>query len=294
MAITFTDKQEALEYAQSKKADGYLTSISRSDGHYKVSVIGKASTPAAFGSPGGKRYSAPKIVSKIPPHKTYVEPFAGGASVYFRHEPSQTEVLNDKDKQIAFAFRFLRDLTPEQFSRLKRYNWTPSESKYEQVKRLQPKDDVEQFYKFYYIKKNSWAGTGTTYSKSHEPYTPDTNIIWKAHERIKNAHIHGEDAIQIIKKYDKPDTFFYLDPPYPGTDNTSFGAGQNYSRQDLARLIDKLKYIKGKFALSINKENKDLIPSSWKVSTITTPNLQGETYQGEKRPTRKEILVTNY
>ena len=53
----------------------------------------------AFGSPGGKSYLAPRIASMMPPHKTYVEPFAGGAAVFFRKVPSQKEVLSDKDKK---------------------------------------------------------------------------------------------------------------------------------------------------------------------------------------------------
>lgn len=75
----------------------------------------------AFGSPGGKSYLAPRIAAMMPPHKTYVEPFAGAAAVYFRKEPSQQEILSDKDKEITFAFRFLRNMSSKQFKRLCRY-----------------------------------------------------------------------------------------------------------------------------------------------------------------------------
>ena len=65
----------------------------------------------AFGSYGGKRALAHKIAAYIPYHKTYVEPFAGGAAVLFAKDPSPQEILNDRDSEIAFMYRFIRDHT---------------------------------------------------------------------------------------------------------------------------------------------------------------------------------------
>ncbi|MBI4370291.1 MAG: DNA adenine methylase [Elusimicrobia bacterium] len=42
----------------------------------------------AFGSYGGKRFLAHRIASYIPYHKTYIEPFAGGAAVFFAKDHS--------------------------------------------------------------------------------------------------------------------------------------------------------------------------------------------------------------
>ncbi len=62
-----------------------------------------------WGSPGGKKLLAPRIVALIPAHRTYVEPFAGGAAVFWAKPPAGREVLADRDPEIAAAYRFVRE-----------------------------------------------------------------------------------------------------------------------------------------------------------------------------------------
>ena len=126
-----------------------------------TSAIETKPTPQAFGSSGGKARLAKKIGPLIPEHTTYVEPFAGGAAVYFYKEPAKKEILNDMDEEIAFAYRFLRDMTPAQYEALKRKNWVISRHQFEKVKGMKPESDVDRFYKFYYTKRGSFRH-GTT------------------------------------------------------------------------------------------------------------------------------------
>ena len=121
-----------------------------------------------FGSPGGKTYLAPRIVRMIPPHRKYVEPFVGGAAVYFKKTPSDKEVLSDKDEEIAFAFRFLRDMTPGQFEELLRKNWRVSRRQFYQLKESKPKSPLERFYRFYYLKKGSFGSDSASLDVSRE------------------------------------------------------------------------------------------------------------------------------
>ncbi len=69
---------------------------------------------------GGKRRIAKSLVSLIPAHTTYVEPFAGGAQVFFHKPRSKVEVLNDLDDEIV---NFLRACQrhPHELSRILRW-----------------------------------------------------------------------------------------------------------------------------------------------------------------------------
>jgi DNA adenine methylase len=248
----------------------------------------------AFGSPGGKTRLAPKIIPMFPPHRIYVEPFAGGAAVYFRKGASEKEVLNDKDAEIAFAFRFLANMTPKQFQRLKRKNWIKSERRFRKLKALKPRDELERFYRFYYLKKASFGRGGRTFSHPDAGKVIGTDHLWRVHERLKRTRVHNKTALKIIDKYDSPDTLFYLDPPYPGR---AF-IGRNFSEytgSDLEELIRKLKGIKGKFLLSLSTEHQKYLPPAWKVRRL---KLRRNIPAGDKRWNQGrfqfEIVAGNY
>ena len=248
-----------------------------------------ATTPQAFGSSGGKHFLAKKIVPLIPEHKTYVEPYAGGAAVYFYKEPSEKEVLNDKDKEIAFAYRFIRDMTPEQFGQLKRKNWTVNRERFDRLKASKPENDVDRFYKFYYLKKGSF----NTMSQSVNAgaigdRAVNIDKLPKVQKRLRGTATNSVDALKMIDKYDSKNTFFYIDPPYPnrGGYNTP-----DFTEEDLKKLTDRLKHIKGKFLLSIDKENAKQLPSQFNTKRVTTSR---SFCQGNGTATETEVLASNY
>ena len=55
---------------------------------------------------------------------------------------------------------------------------------------------------------------------------------------------------EVIRRYDKPSTLFYLDPPYWGLE-TLYGKGL-FARADFARLAELLAGLKGVFMMSLN------------------------------------------
>lgn len=71
---------------------------------YSVEV-GIAMTKAILKYPGAKNRLAKWIVSHIPQHKIYVEPFFGSGAVFFNKEKCYNEIINDIDDDI---YNFLK------------------------------------------------------------------------------------------------------------------------------------------------------------------------------------------
>ena len=67
--------------------------------------------------------------------------------------------------------------------------------------------------------------------------------------KIANSLIKTfENFDDVIKKYDSPTTYIYLDPPYWKTEN--YYSNHDFDRDDHERLANSLKNVKSKFSLS--------------------------------------------
>ena len=254
-----------------------------------TSAIETKPTPQAFGSSGGKARLAKKIGPLIPEHTTYVEPFAGGAAVYFYKEPAKKEILNDMDEEIAFAYRFLRDMTPAQYEALKRKNWVISRHQFEKVKGMKPESDVDRFYKFYYTKRGSFRHGTTSVDVGNIGHTMSLDRLPKVQARLRGVAVNRDDALAMIDKYDGPNTFFYLDPPYPDTAPIR-GNAPGFSKADLASLIGRLRHIKGRFILSMDTGNGREFPAWLEKRRVKTGGHNGQ----HEWTNRFEVLAANF
>ena len=61
--------------------------------------------------PGAKWGMAAEIVSMMPPHKSYLEPYFGSGAVLFNKPRSAIETVNDIDGDIVNFFKVLREQT---------------------------------------------------------------------------------------------------------------------------------------------------------------------------------------
>ena len=176
---------------------------------------------------GGKWMLAPWIISHFPPHKIYVEPFSGAASTLLQKKKCTMEIYNDLDEQVVNLFRVLRNrktaaqlisaisLTPwslVEYDRSYRETSDPVES----ARRLV----IRSFMGFgakgnslnnrlgWRIQKGFNRGLITA-EWNKLPYSLQTVVL-----RLSEVFIHNRPAIEVMEKFDVPNTLHYLDPPY--------------------------------------------------------------------------------
>jgi DNA adenine methylase len=204
---------------------------------------------------GGKNRLATKIIKLLPLHTTYVEPFAGGAQVFFHKRPSIVEVLNDLNGEVVNFFRVCQ-WHYEELQRYLKY-CLMSRKLYESLAKTPPEGltDVQRAGRFFYLQKNSFGGLvlkqNYHYTVTGPPnYNPQriAETIAAAHRRLQRVQIECLPYEKVLEKYDRPTTLFYLDPPYWNR----FLYRYNFAEADFVALEKRLHTLKGKFLLSLN------------------------------------------
>ena len=204
---------------------------------------------------GGKRRLAKRILPVFPAHECYVEPFAGGAALFFLKEPSDVEVLNDINGELINLYRVVKHHL-EEFVR--QFKWALiSRQLYGWLKKTPEETltDIQRAARFYYIQKMSFGGkvANQTFGTATTA-APRLNLLRieeelsAAHLRLSRTYIEHLAWDECIRRYDRPHTLFYLDPPYWGTE----GYGVDYGLEQYALMADLAKSIKGRMIVSVN------------------------------------------
>ncbi|HWN71827.1 MAG TPA: DNA adenine methylase, partial [Haliangium sp.] len=239
-------------------------------------------------SPAGKRNVVKWLLPLIPPHRCYVEPFAGSAALFFAKEPAAEEVLNDRDPEIAFAYRFVQRMTPETLDELKRMYWKNSRPYFEKLKDKEPASDLERFHKFIYLNRFSYfskPGRFASYNPGEDGQVFQAfDKFIKGKERLAKTIIRTGDYEKVIREFDGPQTFFFLDPPFPGY-------GQNVGEPDFdeERFVKVLHGIRGKFLVTYGLKSDRALFDRFQVRRVMVPTA---TPTGlERRPL---LFIANY
>lgn len=205
---------------------------------------------------GGKRRLADRILPLFPPHECYVEPFAGGAALYFmRPGRADVEVLNDINGDLINLYRVVQNHL-EEFVR--QFKWALSSRqvfKWLQDTRPETLTDIQRAARFYYLQQSAFGGkvTGQTYGTA-TTQPPGLNLLRieeslsAAHLRLTNTYIEHLPWDECVRRYDRPHTLFYLDPPYWQT----AGYGPEFSWDQFELMAKLLKEVQGKAIISLN------------------------------------------
>ena len=192
---------------------------------------------------GGKWNLAPWIISHFPKHRIYVEPFGGAASVLLRKPRTYSEVYNDLDGEIVGLFRVLRD--PAQARELIRLvKLTPYARQEFDLSYITAGDPIEQARRTVFRFAAGFASggmgkyrTGFRNNTTKAGTTPATDwrnypaVLAAAVERMAGVTIEQRPAADVIAMFDRPETLFYCDPPYPYSTRNARHAGSVYRHE---------------------------------------------------------------
>ena len=203
---------------------------------------------------GGKSKLTKRLCQLIPDHICYVELFAGAANLLFAKTPSKTEVINDVNSELINLFRIVRTHRRAFLEELQLI--CHSRQEFDDFKAQPGLTDLQRAARTFLVMKAAFGGKGGT---KHAPFGYGTtgksrfrrtafDSVRRCHKRLDGVFIENIDFADCIRRYDRPHTFFYCDPPYLQT----HGYKAAFTIDDQIRLADALKNIKGKFLLSIN------------------------------------------
>jgi DNA adenine methylase len=260
----------------------------------------------AFGWYGGKYSHLGWLLPLLPQTQHYCEPFGGSAAVLINREPSPVETYNDLDSEVVNFFRVLRD---QKEALIEQIGLTPfSREEFEQAinEPAEGLSDLERARRFYILARQVRTGLAQKASTGRWAHCLLTSRAGMAGavsrwlgavedlsliaQRLLRVQIEHAPAIEVIERYDSPETLFYCDPPYPhdsrGDSNAYAHEMTDEQHRELARILHT---VQGKVALSsYDSKLMDELYSDWRC--IKGPEKKVHSV----KETRQEVLWVNY
>lgn len=250
--------------------------------------------------PGAKWLIADWIISCMPPHEVYLEPYFGSGAVFFNKKPVGTETINDADGHVVNLFKVLRDHPIELARKISLTPWAKDE--YMSVTGsagtpvILTDDPVENARRFMVrcwqshgartSDRGGWAHdtSGTVLKPRLWSQIPDR--ILDVALRLKGAQIENRPALDLIRAYNRENVLIYADPPY--LINTRRGRMYHVemTQAEHVELLEELDNHKGSVILSgyANKLYDDRL-QHWDRKTHLV--------QAEHGKSRTEVLWIN-
>lgn len=252
---------------------------------------------------------ASRILPHLPPHTTYIEPYAGGlALLLHRSGEDVSEIVNDINGDLTNFWKVLRG--KDDFERF--YHMAEATPFCEAIFREEKEkldsgqgDSVERAYSFFVVVRQSHAGRGKEFAAlttrrlrrgMNEQASAWMNCVDglpEIHQRLRRIVVLNGDALEVIRKHDGPEVFFYLDPPYlPETRAAKKVYRYEMTREDHERLLAVLLTTKGKVMLSgYPNAMYDETLTGWRVVDLMASNHAAG---GKAKRVMTERLWMNY
>ncbi len=262
---------------------------------------------------GGKFYARNLIIPHIPPHAAYLEPFAGGGSIFFVKPKAAFNQLNDIDAELINTYRMIRDRPEELISFL--HGEQASKERHAYYKNeFQPENDLARAGRWYYLNRTSYSGImkkvncywgyGDKYSMRPENWP--RNIRRTSH-KLQGVQITEHDFERAIEE--APDgAFLFIDPPYWNADQDKFYE-HSFTREDHVRLCAVLQEHRHRVKFLVTYDNSpeirelyawadEMHDREWNYTIARTDDQKAGNKERKKekgsRGKGKEVFIVNY
>ena len=228
------------------------------------------------------------------PHSLYAEPFVGMGGVFLRRDlRPKAEVINDISEDVTTLFRVLQRHYQAFLDMIRRQ--ITSRAEFERLASTDPSTltDLERAARFLYLQRLAFGGKvrgqsfGVSYGPARFDLTKLAPMLEGVHERLAGVTIEKLPFAAFIRRYDRPETLFFLDPPYWGCEDDY---GRNlFSRTDFEALRDVLAVVEGRFIMTINDrpETRELFAAFQIEPVNLLYSLNGP------RADAKELIISN-
>ena len=245
---------------------------------------------------GAKIRMAPRIAALLPPHTTYLEPYAGSLAVLLAKEPSEVETVNDLDGDLVLFWRVLRD-QPEELERLCALTPHSREEHDRSEERGAELGELERARRVWVTLTQTRGGAthkrGWRRQLAAPRRIPGEGPAFAARlapaaERLRDVILECSDGLGLIRDYGKHEgTCIYADPPYLGA--TRYGNKYTHEMPDESQhreLAAALNDCRASVVLSgYHSPLYDELYDGWDRHEIET-----STTQGGARSARTEVL----
>lgn len=245
---------------------------------------------------GGKRRLADKLIPLFPKHECYVEVFCGGAALYFlKPYPAATEVINDINGELVNLYRVVQHHL-EEFVR--QFKWALSSRqvfKWQKDAKPEGLTDIQRAARFYFLQHHAFGGKvsgqnfGTATTGSPINLCRIEESLSAAHLRLSGTYVENLTWQDCMKRYDRPHTFFYCDPPYWETE----GYGVEFEYDNYVQMAEFMRTCKGKVMVSIN-DHPD-IRKAFEGLCMLGLDIKYSVANSHGAPeTSQELVITNW
>lgn len=277
---------------------------------------------------GGKFYARKLILNHIPEHTVYIEPFAGGGSIFFAKPKTLVNQLNDIDHELINVYRVIRDEPNELITFLKkRTNSRIPTALTEGIRigeplpatkelhkffkfEFKPTNELEMAGRWFYLNRTSYSGImnfqnmyfGYGDKFSMQPKNWARNIE-RTSEKMQNVILTSHDFEIIIEN--APDgALLFLDPPYFNADQDKF-YNCSFTKQDHYRLENCLRRNSERLNLFITYDNTpeirhlynwmdEMHDKEWNYCIQRTDDQKNKSETKGERYKGKELFILNY